>query len=63
LAEQVVGAARLESAGNVSAWLAEAARLRLRQKALREALAAYEAEHGEITQAELTEARRAWPAD
>jgi hypothetical protein len=47
----------------VSAWLAEAARDRLRQRALGEAIAAYEAEHGVIADEELAEAARLWPRD
>ena len=61
LARQVHRAAELEARGNVSAWLAEAARRRLRQSALASAVAAYEAEHGAITADELAEVRRQWP--
>ena len=42
LAKEVQRAARAESRGNVSAWLADAARLRLRQLAAKQALEAFE---------------------
>lgn len=61
LAKDVERAAKVEAQGNVSAWLADAARLRLRQLAAKEALQAYEAEAGEITDSELDEVRRLWP--
>jgi hypothetical protein len=61
LADQIQLAASQETHGNVSAWLADAARQKIRQRALAEAVAAYEAEHGEITNEELAEVRRAWP--
>jgi hypothetical protein len=61
LADQVQRAAEQETRGNVSAWLAEAARQKLRQQALGEAVAAYEAEHGAITADELAEVDRLWP--
>jgi hypothetical protein len=61
LADQIQRAASQETHGNVSAWLADAARQKIRQRALAEAVAAYEAEHGEITSDELVEVRRAWP--
>jgi hypothetical protein len=61
LADQIQLAASQETHGNVSAWLADAARQKIRQRALAEAVAAYEAEHGEITSEELGEVRRAWP--
>lgn len=62
LADQIQLAASQETHGNVSAWLADAARQKIRQHALAEAVAAYEAEHGEITGEELAEVRRAWPS-
>jgi len=43
---------------SVSAWLAQAARDRLRLEALGEAVAAWEAEHGRLTEAEVAEAER-----
>src|SRR5204863_7467760 len=63
LADDVQRAAERETGGNVSAWMAEAARAQLRLRALDTALAAYEAEHGEITEAELAEVDKVWPAD
>ena len=63
LAVQVQRAARNQTAGNVSAWLAEAARKRLRLEAGRQVLKEYEAEHGAITEAELAETERLWPRD
>jgi hypothetical protein len=61
LAKEVQRAAKVESRGNVSAWLAEAARARLRQLAVKRALKVYEDERGEITEAELRQVRRLWP--
>ena len=43
---------------SVSAWLAQAARDRLRLEALGEAVAAWEAEHGRLAEAEVAEAER-----
>jgi hypothetical protein len=43
---------------SVSAWLAEAARDRLRLEALGEAVRAWEDEHGALTEAELARAER-----
>jgi hypothetical protein len=54
-------AAKVEAGGNVSAWLAEAARVRLRQLAAKRALKAFEDQVGEVTEAELGQARRSWP--
>jgi hypothetical protein len=61
LAAQVQKAALSHSAGNVSAWLAEAARERLRHQALTDAIAQYEAEAGVITDDELSAVRTQWP--
>jgi hypothetical protein len=61
LAKEVQRAAKVESRGNVSAWLAEAAHARLRQLAVKRALKVYEDERGEITEAELRRVRRLWP--
>ncbi len=61
LAKEVQRAAKVESRGNVSAWLAEAARSRLRQLSAKQALKVYEDEAGEITEAELRQVRRLWP--
>jgi hypothetical protein len=43
---------------SVSAWLAEAARDRLRAEALGEALAAWEQQYGALTDAEVAEATK-----
>ena len=61
LAGDVRRAARRATDGNVSAWLAEAARQRLRHEALSEAIDTYEAEHGEITDEELAAIDKVWP--
>ena len=61
LAKEVRRAAKAEARGNISAWLAEAARLRLRQIAAKEALRVYENAAGEITNDELRQVRRLWP--
>lgn len=61
LAADVQRAARKQTAGNVSAWLAEAARDRLRFEAGRDVLRNYEAEHGAITEDEIAEVQRQWP--
>jgi hypothetical protein len=46
--------------GNVSAWLAQAARAQLRRIAMVKALTAYETKHGEITEEEMKKASRPW---
>lgn len=65
LAAEVERAAADETDGNVSAWIAQAARERLaataRRRAMDEAIAAFEAEHGVITQDELDKVP--WPAE
>lgn len=61
LADQVRRAADIETDGNVSAWLASAARERLRLAAMQRALDDFEARGGKLTQAELDEADRLWP--
>jgi hypothetical protein len=61
LAADVREAAKLQTDGNVSAWLAEAARERLRQMYVDTALEMYEAKHGVITEAELAKVRTKWP--
>ncbi len=63
LALKVRRAAGRRSAGNVSAWLAEAARERLRLEAGHSFLKEYEAEYGAITKAEMAGVRRQWPRD
>ena len=60
LAKQIKAAARAEARGNVSAWVAEAARERVRLRAMKLALDAYEAEHGKITDEEMAEVDRKW---
>jgi hypothetical protein len=61
LAADVREAAKLQTDGNVSAWLAEAARERLRQMYVDAALEMYEAKHGVITEEELAAIRKEWP--
>ncbi len=61
LARQVRRAARSQTGGNVSAWLAIAAREHLRLAAMQRALDDFEARHGKLTQAEMDEAERMWP--
>jgi len=63
LADAVTNAAEKDTDGNVSAWLAEAARERLRLQAARQALEAFEAEDGPITAEEREWARKQWPAE
>jgi hypothetical protein len=63
LAVQVQRAARNQTAGNVSAWLAEAARKRLRLEAGRQLLKEYEAENGSITDEQISQVEREWPRD
>jgi plasmid stabilization system protein ParE len=63
LASEVQRAARKKTAGNVSAWLAEAARDRLRLEGGRQLLAEYEAEHGAISKAQIARVEREWPRD
>lgn len=52
---------REDAAGNVSAWLADAARRKARRLRAAELLRKVEAEDGPITDAELKNARGAWP--
>jgi hypothetical protein len=63
LAVRVQRAARVETGGNVSAWLAEAARERLRLQAGRALLKEYESAHGAITADEIARVERQWPRD
>ena len=63
LAQRVREAAERDTAGNVSAWLSEAARARLRLAAAREALDAFEARAGKLTPEELARADQLWPMD
>ncbi|MBI4822551.1 MAG: hypothetical protein HY791_40195 [Deltaproteobacteria bacterium] len=61
LVAEVRGDAR-SSDTTVSAWIADAASRKLRRKYARDALAEFEAKHGSITESELEEARKRWPA-
>jgi hypothetical protein len=61
LFKDVERAAKAESDGNVSEWLAGAARLRLQQLAANKVLRRFEAEAGAITDDEIVEVRRLWP--
>jgi hypothetical protein len=61
LADEVRRAAELETEGNVSAWLAEAARDRLRQMHAQALLDEYLAATGPIPQDIVDEVRRQWP--
>lgn len=62
LAHEIETAAEDETGGNVSAWMAEAARERLRKRIGRQLVAEYEAEHGAVTPEELAAAsRKLWP--
>jgi hypothetical protein len=60
LAGAIEDAAADESDGNLSAWLAKAAKLQLRQRAMREALRAHEEQHGEISAEEVEKAAALW---
>ena len=46
---------------SLSGWLVDAASRKLRAVSARAALEAYEAEHGEITEEEMSEVRAQWP--
>jgi hypothetical protein len=61
LAGEVRRAAEVQTDGNVSAWLAEAARAQLRQMHGRALLAELLAETGPIPQEIRDEVRRRWP--
>ncbi len=61
LAAQVRATAE-ELSESVSGWLADAAVRKLRRRLAGQILADYEAEHGPITESELEEVRRQWPA-
>jgi len=60
-AAEVKKAAKRRSAGNVSAWLEEAARKELRHQALASLVADYEAEHGKFTKEEMAAVEAKWP--
>ncbi len=62
LARDVRDDADQTASGNVSAWLADAAREKLRQRKLDEAVQDYEDEYGSFGDGELDEAaRELWP--
>lgn len=63
LATAVQKAAQTQAAGNVSAWLAEAARDRLRLEGGRQLLKEHEAKHGVITDEQIAEVEREWRPD
>jgi hypothetical protein len=63
LATEVQKAAQKQAAGNVSAWLAEAARDRLRLEGGRQLLKEYEAKNGIITDEQIAEVEREWRPD
>ena len=56
LAAAVRGAAQ-ECSENLSQWMAEAARRRVKMQGLRQVVADWEAEHGAFTEQELADAR------
>jgi post-segregation antitoxin (ccd killing protein) len=58
--DEVLETARRESGGNLSAYVNDALKRYGRRQAMRRIVEEYEAEHGEITEAELEEARRKW---
>jgi hypothetical protein len=51
-----------EGATSISAWLSDAAQLKLRRHRATALLVAYEQEHGEITETELAPVQTKWPA-
>jgi hypothetical protein len=55
---EAIRSSAAEAHQSVSAWLAEAARDRLRLQALGQAVAAWEQEFGRLTDAEVAEAER-----
>jgi len=50
-----------ETGESVSAWVADAVARKLRRKQAREALRAFEAKHGPLTDADRRAARKLWP--
>ena len=56
---EAIRASATTAGQSVSAWLAEAARDRLRLEALEEAVATWEQEHGRLTEAEVARAESA----
>jgi metal-responsive CopG/Arc/MetJ family transcriptional regulator len=61
LAQEVREAASEAADGNVSAWLTDAARQKLRQRNLQQAIQRFESEHGEISDDELADLDAEWP--
>jgi len=60
LAQNVRDDANETADGNVSAWLADAAHAKLRQRKLREFVGEYQAEHGAFTDEERAQADALW---
>jgi hypothetical protein len=60
---KVEKSARRHAAGNVSAWLEEAAAERLRRQAMADAIAHYESKNGVITEEALAAAEAKWPKE
>lgn len=58
--DEVLETARREAGGNLSAYVNEALKRHGRREAMRRLVEEWEAEHGEITDEELEEARRRW---
>jgi hypothetical protein len=56
---EAIRASATAAGQTVSAWLAEAARGRLHLEALEEAVAAWEQEHGRLTEPEVAQAEQA----
>ena len=61
LAQEVRDAASEAVDNNISAWLADAARLKLRQRNLQQAIQQFESEYGEISDEELADLDGEWP--
>lgn len=57
-----IRAAALADGASLSAWLARAAESQLLLRNASQAIAAWEREHGEITESELAAVERAWRA-
>jgi hypothetical protein len=58
LIDDATRAARSETGGNLSAYVADALQTKMRLRLMSEAIAQYEAEHGEIAAADVAAARR-----
>jgi hypothetical protein len=63
LAEEVRQAAEQQAEGNISAWLAEAARDRIRHTNMRAAVDQFLAENGPFSKEVIEEGLRQWPED